>query len=246
MVDSGCLAAKKALFGLYKRLGEFVETSKMYHKILCNDPDNAEIRMEYANMMKAVGKSEEAEKFLNSFGQNENYGKGNEGRFGEGAVSIKWDMPSPLSKANVKWAVFENISLDDLMVAERFQVQGKGTFLQPKRITDSVAYSFLHGDEKVFLEYNRQFGAPDGFVDRFNSLLKSIKENGYPFNDKYICVYKDESIVRDGRHRAAILRYLWGNRIIPVVRFTVRGKLQSWILPGNEGAIPWAEVPGDQ
>lgn len=55
--------------------------------------------------------------------------------------------------------------------------------------------------------------------ERLDIILKSIKENGYPYDNKYIVMYGDDNIIRDGQHRAACLFHLYGDMDVPVLRF---------------------------
>lgn len=55
-------------------------------------------------------------------------------------------------------------------------------------------------------------------MERMESILDSVKQNGYPYNNNYIVLYGDDNIIRDGQHRASCLYYLYGNIEIPVMR----------------------------
>ena len=54
--------------------------------------------------------------------------------------------------------------------------------------------------------------------ERTNEMLKSIKENGYPYNGKMLVFLKGNNIIHDGQHRAACMYYLYGDREIPILR----------------------------
>lgn len=54
--------------------------------------------------------------------------------------------------------------------------------------------------------------------DRIFEMLESLKIYGYPYDNKYIVIFNDQNIIRDGQHRAACLYYLNGDIEIPVLR----------------------------
>ena len=55
--------------------------------------------------------------------------------------------------------------------------------------------------------------------------LESVKQNGYPFQDKYLVLFNGEDTIRDGQHRAAILAHLYGlDCKVKVMRFDFGGK----------------------
>lgn len=65
--------------------------------------------------------------------------------------------------------------------------------------------------------------------DRLLAIIKSIKMEGYN-QEKYIIVYNDELIIRDGEHRAAILYYLYGNINLKVLRLRFTTNYYSYDL----------------
>ena len=54
--------------------------------------------------------------------------------------------------------------------------------------------------------------------ERLETMLNSIRDNGYPYNGNYIVLYGDDNIIRDGQHRAACLFHLYGDIEIEVIR----------------------------
>lgn len=58
--------------------------------------------------------------------------------------------------------------------------------------------------------------------ERLNNAFESIKENGYGYNKQYAILYNDEPYLRDGQHRVAVLKYLYGDIDITVVRFYLK------------------------
>lgn len=57
---------------------------------------------------------------------------------------------------------------------------------------------------------------------RLNNAFESIKENGYGYNNQYAIFYNDEPYLRDGQHRIASLKYLYGNIDIKIIRFYLK------------------------
>jgi SAM-dependent methyltransferase len=54
-----------------------------------------------------------------------------------------------------------------------------------------------------------------------------IKERGYPVDGQYIILFDNETLIRDGQHRAGILYALRGNEKVPVQRYRFRNPHQK-------------------
>lgn len=229
------------LLGLieYKK-NNYEDAITLVKKSLELAPKDLQWMKNYGKILKDAGRIEESisiyEKARKQFEQKKN----NIGL--EGNIDFDWEPPYPITKTYIKSAVIENISLDDLKVVELADVSGE-TFIYPKRIRDCVSYKYLSGDPKPLEEYNKYLQWNKNFNCHYlddrglDELTQSVKKNGYPFQNKYMCIYNNENIIRDGRNRSAVLRYLWGNRIVPIVRFTVNGTLQSWIPKEGEKIV---------
>jgi tetratricopeptide (TPR) repeat protein len=159
--------------------------------------------------------------------------------------SFFWKPPSPLKPGNIQFAKIENISLNKLFVAEYEEINSE-THMCIRKLCESVPFRYLNGDIEAMEKYRRyirsrndfHFHVPD--EQAMQEIVKSIRINGYPYRKEYICLYGDENIIRDGKHRAAILLNLWGDRIIPVVRFRTNGSLRSWIPQEGEDKFKWS------
>lgn len=57
---------------------------------------------------------------------------------------------------------------------------------------------------------------------RLDNAFKSIEKNGYGYNNQYAIFYNDEPYLRDGQHRIASLKYLYGNIDVKIVRFYLK------------------------
>lgn len=66
-----------------------------------------------------------------------------------------------------------------------------------------------HEERNYYGETNQQ---------RLESMMESIKKNGYPHHGEKIVLLKGSNKIYDGQHRAACMLYLWGNKEIPVLR----------------------------
>ena len=118
------------------------------------------------------------------------------------------------------------VSLDELLCIE---ILSKNPYRwEPKRIIESKPYKCLQGDIESYKNYISQFGEPDHGLQNLNKLKKSIEQNGYPFNNDMIVVFGDQPYIRDGQHRAAILRHLYGNIKIPIVQLLFKEGYNNW------------------
>jgi|GEM_PF-3404128 len=165
-----------------------------------------------------------------------------------------WKPPNPpLAPEIIESASLERAFLDNLTVAELTEREGRKRMLI-KPITDSAPYKLLSGNTIAYLEYTKRFGTIKSCIERFNELQRRIEEKGYPHDHEYICVYENENTIRDGRHRAAILRHRYGNIEVPVIRFRTkvpfprweRGKVRPDFVKENEPIPPLPARPVEQ
>jgi hypothetical protein len=85
----------------------------------------------------------------------------------------------------------------------------------------------LNGDETNLLVRKQINLYGETNKDRFERILKSVKENGYPLGNNHIILYNDGFFIRDGLHRASCLFYLHGDIEIPVLRLYFRDNAHS-------------------
>ena len=71
--------------------------------------------------------------------------------------------------------------------------------------------------------------------ERTKAVLESMKESNYATNGKYIVLYNDSNVIRDGEHRAAALYHLYGNIEIPVLRIKFSHNYYSYKLFYSKG-----------
>ena len=114
----------------------------------------------------------------------------------------------------------EEIELSKLKCIVHSNYRSDLNFMKLVSIKDIPAYKYLQGDKKDFVKYGQfnYFGMNN--EKRLLEILDSVKENSYPYNDKYIVLFSGQNIIRDGQHRAAILAHLYGlESKIKVMRF---------------------------
>lgn len=95
-----------------------------------------------------------------------------------------------------------------------------------RNINQSRDYKALKGNEKELNAYKAQVNLlGQTNKERLDSMLKSIQENGYPYDNKYIILRNDQNVLLDGQHRASCLLYLYGPDFeVPVMRFHFKNK----------------------
>jgi len=125
---------------------------------------------------------------------------------------------------HLKSIKIEEIKLSELTCIVHSNYRSDLNLMKLVPVSNIPAYKYLQGDKKEFLKYSQfnYFGMNN--EKRLNETLESIKENKYPFEDKYIVLFNGQNIIRDGQHRAAILAHLYGlDATIKVMRFNFDG-----------------------
>ena len=118
-----------------------------------------------------------------------------------------WPKLSEIKRVNI-----ENVKLGDLLVRS---MDGK----KIEKLKESVELKALLQESNENDFYNRKsnhYGQSD--TQRLQSILDSIRQNGYPYDGKYIILFDNSSLIRDGQHRASCLYFLYGNIDIPIMR----------------------------
>ncbi len=126
-------------------------------------------------------------------------------------------------------ATYEEVALDDLEVVTYVREDGEARW-KPQPITESVPYLALatESGEKIYTEYQAQFGSGSRSLAEFRKLLDSMLQHGYPAFDECVILHADEPFIRDGQHRAAILRHFLGNVKIPIIRLSFEAGYEGW------------------
>lgn len=100
----------------------------------------------------------------------------------------------------------EKVKIKDLSCVTHFKY--RSLILEKiQKIHDSPVYNFLRGDKREFINYPQYNYLGVNNEARLTSIINSIEENGYPYQNNYIILFNGQNIIRDGQHRAAILAY---------------------------------------
>lgn len=92
-----------------------------------------------------------------------------------------------------------------------------------RKLPNSRVVRALSGDEKLFKAYSQENAFGESNMTRLESIVQSIRDNGYPRDGKHIVFMNDQNIIRDGQHRASALYHLNGSMSIPVRRLHFKG-----------------------
>lgn len=124
---------------------------------------------------------------------------------------------------------FDNVELCNL------RIQTLNRFKLPiiRSLKFSRVYKALKGDEKELQTYRQENQRGQSNLDRVNSMYELLKKENYPFDNKYIILFNDSNIIKDGQHRAACLLAIKGNTSIPVIRLWFTNKKY------NASEHPW-------
>lgn len=114
----------------------------------------------------------------------------------------------------IKEIKFDNVYIDDFKLL--------------RKNSDPVSLDFSESYKALISNDNRQIYTPfksnhiiDNDYDRLNVSLNGIKKYKYPAFNKYIILYNDEPFIRDGQHRASVIKYLYGNIKVDVLRLYI-------------------------
>ena len=107
------------------------------------------------------------------------------------------------------------VSLDHVQLSQLNTYSNDGNII---KISDSRVVEALAGNTENLMKWQQINLYSETNHSRFESIIKSIKENGYPLNNEYIILNNDGYFVVDGLHRASCLFHLYGDIEIPVIR----------------------------
>ena len=113
------------------------------------------------------------------------------------------------------------------------------------RLPKSFMYRALLGDMKEYAKYPQTNDFGEENIDRLSAVLKEIQRDGYGASGRYIVLFNDQNLIRDGQHRAAAAFYLEGDREVKILRMKFKnGRLSVsrypwlWALPGQLLRLP--------
>lgn len=107
----------------------------------------------------------------------------------------------------------ETVNIDDLKC-----IVYEDQMPMSKSVEETPAYRYLANLPNDFLTYEQKHNFREDNKSRLENIYNSIKDNGYPFDNKYIILLGNENYVRDGQHRIACLKML-GYKNIEILRF---------------------------
>ncbi|PZW43783.1 hypothetical protein LX95_00107 [Mesonia algae] len=133
---------------------------------------------------------------------------------------------------DLKKVTIENIEIEKLII----QRQGFLSLPVLKPINQSRVLRALRGDKEENNSYNQinLFGKSNH--ERVKDINDLIRTKGYPYNDKYIILFNNQNIIRDGQHRASSLIYNGFKGDIPIIRFHFKNS--KYNVPKR----PWIKV----
>lgn len=115
---------------------------------------------------------------------------------------------------DLKKVEFEKININKLIV------QTKGIFGFPclGSVYKSRVFKALMGNPEENNSYKQVNNLNKSNQDRVNDVLRIIKEKGYPFDNRYIVLFNNQNIIRDGQHRASSLIYTGFTGNLTIIR----------------------------
>ena len=140
---------------------------------------------------------------------------------------------------HIKGVQIVGMSLDDLQC---INILSKNPYKwEPIPVVNCKPYKCLQGDTEGYRQYAALFGEMSHNLENLYQLKKSIETHGYPHNNNMIVLFGDKPYIRDGQHRAAALRYLYGNIKVPVSRILFEDNYDDWRMNPNENRYPISE-----
>lgn len=134
-------------------------------------------------------------------------------------VSFLKQISSSINK--VKEVTIIHRKLSELKIIENINL--KYNILKIKKLKKSLITESVGTITTKFETYKQNDQIFEPNRPRLDKLKKSIIRNGYPYNDQYIIVFgKEDNLIRDGQHRAAILYNNNSEDVIPVMRISFK------------------------
>jgi hypothetical protein len=113
----------------------------------------------------------------------------------------------------------EKIKIKDLLCVTHYKWNNV-IIEKIKKINKTPIFNYLKSDDQEYVNYPQFNYLNIDNKERVKSLIDSIKDYGYPYDNQYIILFNGQNIIRDGQHRAAILAHLYGENFeIEILRF---------------------------
>lgn len=131
----------------------------------------------------------------------------------------------------------ESVSIEHIRLSS-LKVETKNMIGLPvmRSLGQSRVIKALKGKTKELEEYIQENYKGQSNIERVKRMKSKIALDGYPFNEKYIVVFNNQNVIKDGQHRAACLLYEKGDMIVPVVRMKFQNNEY------NVSMHPWFNV----
>lgn len=132
---------------------------------------------------------------------------------------ITYFDPAFLKSIAVFLPDIERISVEDIEI-DKLIIQRKGMFGLPilSPIYKSRVLKALKGDPKENNQYIQANLFNKTNQERVDDVSQLVKELGYPYNNKYIILFNNQNVIRDGQHRASALIFNGHKGSIPIIR----------------------------
>lgn len=130
-------------------------------------------------------------------------------------------------------SMISSVSIDTIKLGDMFVRSMDGKRIE--KLEDSVEIKALNNVSKendTFKRESNHVGQTD--TQRLQGILDSIKANGYPYDGKYIILFGNDNLIRDGQHRASCLYYLFGDIEVPVMRIYFKDSGTKEILTNRK------------
>lgn len=139
----------------------------------------------------------------------------------------------------------ESVQVDQLRLSELevYTDSWLGPRLRP--LPESRMLAALQGNTDSYVRFRQHNLYGQSNLDRLSNILEEVRREGYPHRERYIVLFNDQNIIRDGQHRAAVLYFLQGDQQIKVLRMQFRNRRfavsrHPWLaaLPGRLSRMP--------
>ena len=132
---------------------------------------------------------------------------------------------------DLKKVEFEEININKLVV------QRKGVFGFPclSSVYKSRVLKALMGKPEENNSHKQVNNLNKSNQNRVDDVLRIIKKKGYPFDNKYIVLFNNQNIIRDGQHRASSLIYTGFTGNLKIIRLYFSNNKY------NISKYPWIE-----
>lgn len=117
----------------------------------------------------------------------------------------------------------DKIKLSDLQVDTLFMgtipvIRGIGSSRIVAALRHNTEENDIHKQQNLLFQNNSQ---------RLESVRHLIENNDYPYDGKYIILFNNQNIIRDGQHRAGCMYIKDSNREIEIQRFIFKNSMYN-------------------